>query len=134
MPLKIRKTIHRPNAIGSVLGADGLFLAIDPIWSNYTQAFDSGTITASDWTRVDNSISYVSPLLQCFTDYITYSLKKDTSNKNGKENNAESDRYGSLALRYKAPLLEANLFVNLTMYGFIASPAHRINRQWLLPS
>ena len=46
---------------GSVLGADGLFRAIDPIFANYTVGFGSGHVTASNWTRVDNAVSYVSP-------------------------------------------------------------------------
>ena len=46
---------------GSTLGANGLFRAIDPLFANYTEAFGSGMISASSWTRVDNAISYVTP-------------------------------------------------------------------------
>ena len=41
----------RMPLFGSVLGADGLFRAIDPLFANYTVAFGSGSVTGSDWTR-----------------------------------------------------------------------------------
>lgn len=114
----------RMPLFGSVLGADGLFRAIDPLWANYTSAFGSGQATASDWTRVDNAISYVTPTFAGLTGYAMYSLKKDTSTtKAGEESKAESDRYASLALRYQNGNLEGILVADMTMYGSVDSKA-----------
>ena len=112
----------RMPLFGSVLGADGLFRAIDPLWANYTSAFGSGQATASDWTRVDNAISYVTPTFAGLTGYAMYSLKKD-STKDGEESMAESDRYASLAVRYQNGNLEGILVADMTMYGSVDSKA-----------
>lgn len=110
---------------GSVLGADGLFRAIDPLFANYTVAFGSGTVTASDWTRAENTISYVSPTFAGLTGYAMYSLKKSSANgKTGEESKAESDRYASLALRYQNGGLEAVMVADMTMYGSVDSEGH----------
>lgn len=110
---------------GSVLGADGLFRAIDPLFANYTVAFGSGTVTASDWTRAENTISYVTPTFAGLTGYAMYSLKKSsTGTKTGEESTAESDRYASLALRYQNGGLEAVMVADMTMYGSIDSSDH----------
>lgn len=114
----------RMPLFGSVLGADGLFRAIDPLWANYTSAFGSGQATASDWTRVDNAISYVTPTFAGLTGYAMYSLKKDGSDtKKGEESKAESDRYASLAVRYQNGNLEGILVADMTMYGSVDSKA-----------
>lgn len=121
----------RMPLFGSVLGADGLFRAIDPLFANYTVAFGSGSVTGSDWTRVDNAISYVTPTFAGLTGYAMYSFRND-SNKtdangdptNAEESKAEADRYASLALRYQNGALEAVLVADMTMYGSVDSPAH----------
>ena len=59
---------------GSVLGANGLFRAIDPLFANYTSAFGSGAATASMWTRTDNSFSYRTPTYAGLTGYAMYSF------------------------------------------------------------
>lgn len=46
---------------GSVLGENGLFRAIDPLFANYTQGLGSGFASASIWTRVDNAFAYRTP-------------------------------------------------------------------------
>lgn len=113
----------RMPLFGSVLGADGLFRAIDPLWANYTVAFGSGAATASDWTRADNTFAYVTPTFAGFTGYAMYSLKKDGA-KDGEESKAESDRYASLALRYQNGNLEAVMVADMTMYGSAESSTH----------
>ena len=95
---------------GSTLGADGLF-------ANYVKAFGSGAITASSWTRVDNALSYVTPTVAGFTGYAMYSFKNDSSMGGVEGHGGESDRYASLAARYKAGALEAVLVADTTMYG-----------------
>ena len=102
---------------GSTLGADGLFRAIDPLFANYTKAFGSGHVTASSWTRVDNALSYVTPTVADFTGYAMYSFKNDSSKGGVEGHGGESDRYASLAARYKAGALEAVLVTDTTMYG-----------------
>lgn len=101
---------------GSVLGADGLFRAIDPLFANYTEAFGSGFVTASSWTRVDNAISYVSPTFAGFTGYAMYSFKNSVSGA-GTEGTSESDRYASLAVRYLGGPLEVVMVADTTIYG-----------------
>ena len=124
----------RMPLFGSVLGADGLFRAIDPLFANYTFAFGSGSVTASDWTRVDNAISYVTPTFAGLTGYSMYSFRNDsnktrtvsgvTSPTNAEESKAEADRYASLALRYQNGGLEAVLVTDMTMYGSVDTPDH----------
>ena len=113
----------RMPLFGSVLGADGLFRAIDPLFANYTLAFGSGSVTASDWTRVDNAISYVTPTFAGLTGYAMYSFKNDGTT-DAEESKAESDRYASLALRYQNGSLEAVLVTDMTMYGSVDKKEH----------
>lgn len=113
----------RMPLFGSVLGADGLFRAIDPLFANYTFAFGSGSVTASDWTRVDNAISYVTPTFAGLTGYAMYSFKNDGTT-DAEESKAESDRYASLALRYQNGSLEAVLVTDMTMYGSVDKKDH----------
>ncbi len=113
----------RMPLFGSVLGADGLFRAIDPLFANYTVAFGSGSVTGSDWTRVDNAISYVTPTFAGLTGYAMYSFKNDGTT-DAEESKAESDRYASLALRYQNGSLEAVLVTDMTMYGSVDKKEH----------
>lgn len=113
----------RMPLFGSVLGADGLFRAIDPLFANYTFAFGSGSVTASDWTRVDNAISYVTPTFAGLTGYAMYSFKNDGTT-DAEESKAESDRYASLALRYQNGSLEAVLVTDMTLYGSVDKKEH----------
>ena len=113
----------RMPLFGSVLGADGLFRAIDPLFANYTFAFGSGSVTASDWTRVDNAISYVTPTFAGLTGYAMYSFKNDGTT-DAEESKAESDRDASLALRYQNGSLEAVLVTDMTMYGSVDKKGH----------
>ena len=106
----------RMPIFGSVLGANGLFRAIDPLFANTTAGFGSGYATASMWTRVSNGISYRTPTFAGLTGYAMYSLKND-SLKNAEESKAESDRYASVALRYQNGGLEAVFVADTTMYG-----------------
>ena len=110
-----RFSFGRLCIFGSVLSQNGLFRAIDPLFSNYT-SFGSGKATASMWTRVDNAISYVTPTFAGFTGYAMYSFKND-STASGDENKSSADRYASLALRYQGHGLEAVLVADTTNWG-----------------
>ena len=102
---------------GSTLGANGLFRAIDPLFANYTEAFGSGMISASSWTRVDNAVSYVTPTFAGFTGYAQYSFKSNGQEKVGVEGKSSSDRYASLAMRYQGGAFEGIVVADTTMYG-----------------
>lgn len=103
---------------GSTLGANGLFRAIDPLFANYTEAFGSGLISASSWTRVDNAVSYVTPTWNGLTGYAQYSFKNDSRAAGGDEGRGGSaDRYASLAVRYQAGAVEGIVVADTTMYG-----------------
>lgn len=103
---------------GSVLSANGLFRAIDPLFANYTSAFGSGAVTASLWTRVDNAVSYRSPTVAGFTGYAMYSFKNDSKvDTTSREGMADADRYASLAVRFQQGPVEAVLVADTTMYG-----------------
>lgn len=112
-------TVGRMPIFGSVLGANGLFRAVDPVTANYTQAFGSGYAMASLMTRVDNGISYKTPTFAGFTGYAMYSTKMAQSGT-GEENEGSADRYASLAARYQAGSLEAILVADRTMYSNLA--------------
>lgn len=110
--------VGRLPIFGSVLGANGLFRAIDPLFANYTQAFGSGAVTASMWTRVDNAISYRTPTFSGFTGYAMYSFKNDSkTDTTNREGMADSDRYASAAVRFQQGPVEAVLVADTTMYG-----------------
>ena len=110
--------VGRLPIFGSVLGANGLFRAIDPLFANYTQAFGSGAVTASMWTRVDNAISYRTPTFSGFTGYAMYSFKNDSkTDTTSREGMADSDRYASAAVRFQQGTVEAVLVADTTMYG-----------------
>lgn len=102
---------------GSTLGADGLFRAIDPLFANYTQAFGSGQVTASSWTRVDNAVSFVSPTFAGFTGYAMYAFKKAASDAGDEGRGGDTDRYASIAARWQAGALETVVVADTTMYG-----------------
>ena len=51
---------------GSVLGANGLFRAIDPLFANYTVGFSSGFASASNWTRINNAVRLLTPTFAGF--------------------------------------------------------------------
>ena len=110
---------------GSTLGANGLFRAIDPLFANYTEAFGSGMISASSWTRVDNAVSYVTPAFAGFTGYAQYAFKINGQTA-GREGSANADRYAALALRYQGGALEGIIVADTTMYG-----SHRANSKHL---
>ncbi len=102
---------------GSVLGANGLFRAIDPTFANYTVSMGSGYATASMWTRVDNAISYRTPTFGGLTGYAMYSFKNDQVAQSGKENGGQVDRYGSLALRYQNGAFEGVAVADIYLWG-----------------
>ena len=103
---------------GSVLGANGLFRAIDPLFANYTVGFGSGFATASKLTRVNNALSYVTPTFSGVTGYAMYSFQTDTTeDKNQVEGKSSADRYASLALRYQNASLEGILVADTTLYS-----------------
>ena len=103
---------------GSVLGANGLFRAIDPLFANYTVGFSSGFASASKWTRVNNAVSYVTPTFAGVTGYAMYSFQTDTTtDPNQVEGKSSADRYASLALRYQNASLEGILVADTTLYG-----------------
>lgn len=102
---------------GSVLGANGLFRALDPVTANYTVGFGSGFATASSMTRVDNAISYKTPTFAGFTGYAMYSFKVNGKDGAGQEGDGSTDRYASLAVRYQQGPLEAVLIADQTRYG-----------------
>ena len=103
---------------GSVLGANGLFRAIDPLFANYTVGFSSGFASASKWTRVNNAVSYVTPTFAGVTGYAMYSFQTDTTDdKNQVEGKSSADRYASLALRYQNASLEGILVADTTLYS-----------------
>lgn len=108
---------------GSTLGANGLFRAIDPLFANYTEAFGSGMISASSWTRVDNAVSYVTPTFAGFTGYAQYSFKNDSKQENAVEGKSSADRYASVAIRYQGGAFEGILVADSTMWGNVRNDA-----------
>ena len=106
----------RMPVLGSVLGPNGLFRAIDPITANYTSALGSGYATASMWTRVDNAIAYRTPTYAGLTGYMMHSFKMDDVSEGDThvEGKGSSNRYTSLGLRYQAGAFEGILVGDMT--------------------
>lgn len=110
----------RMPIFGSVLGANGLFRAIEPLFANYTTGFSTSNATASMWTRVDNAISYKTPTFAGFTGYAMYSFQNDgvAGTKAGStEGKSSTDRYASVALRYLNNRFEAVFVADTTNWG-----------------
>ncbi len=111
----------RMPIFGSVLGANGLFRAIEPLFANYTTGFSTSNATASMWTRVDNAISYKTPTFAGFTAYAMYSFQNDSvagTTKGSTEGKSSTDRYASVALRYLNDRFEAVFVVDTTNWGY----------------
>ena len=106
----------RMPVLGSVLGPNGLFRAIDPITANYTSALGSGYATASMWTRVDNAIAYRTPTYAGLTAYMMHAFKMDNVSEGDThvEGKGSSNRYTSLGLRYQAGAFEGILVGDMT--------------------
>lgn len=106
----------RMPVLGSVLGPNGLFRAIDPITANYTSALGSGYATASMWTRVDNAIAYRTPTYAGLTAYMMHAFKMDDVSEGDThvEGKGSSNRYTSLGLRYQAGAFEGILVGDMT--------------------
>ena len=106
----------RMPVLGSVLGPNGLFRAIDPITANYTSALGSGYATASMWTRVDNAIAYRTPTYAGLTGHMMHSFKMDNVSEGDThvEGKGSSNRYTSLGLRYQAGAFEGILVGDMT--------------------
>ena len=106
----------RMPVLGSVLGPNGLFRAIDPITANYTSALGSGYATASMWTRVDNAIAYRTPTYAGLTGHMMHSFKMDDVSEGDThvEGKGSSNRYTSLGLRYQAGAFEGILVGDMT--------------------
>lgn len=112
----------RMPIFGSVLGANGLFRAIEPLFANYTTGFSTSNATASVWTRVDNAISYKTPTCAGFTGYAMYSLQNDSvagTKVGSTEGKSSTDRYASVALRYLNNRFEAVFVADTTNWGSI---------------
>ena len=106
----------RMPVLGSVLGPNGLFRAIDPITANYTSALGSGYATASMWTRVDNAIAYRTPTYAGLTAYMMHAFKMDDVSEGDThvEGKGSSNRYTSLGFRYQAGAIEGILVGDMT--------------------
>lgn len=112
----------RMPIFGSVLGANGLFRAIEPLFANYTTGFSTSNATASVWTRVDNAISYKTPTCAGFTGYAMYSFQNDSvagTKVGSTEGKSSTDRYASVALRYLNNRFEAVFVADTTNWGSI---------------
>ena len=110
----------RMPIFGSVLGANGLFRAIEPLFANYTTGFSTSNATASMWTRVDNAISYKTPTFAGFTGYAMYSFQNDSvagTKAGSTEGKSSADRYASVALRYLNNRFEAVFVADTTNWG-----------------
>ena len=102
------------STAGSTAMGGGAFTPYNGGWND---AGISG-FTGSDWGRVDNSLTYVSPSVAGFALHAQYSFKADsvTDGSAIRENSSKTDRYAALGVSYDQGPWRAALIGDYTMW------------------
>jgi predicted porin len=77
----------------------GMLTAFGPAWSKYTSMVTSAI--GENAPRMDNSVTYQTPLFAGFQAAIQYSFKMDDVKGAGEEGHASADRFYGASLTYK---------------------------------
>ena len=102
------------STAGSTAMGGGAFTPYNGGWND---AGISG-FTGSDWGRVDNSLTYVSPSVAGFALHAQYSFKADSMTDGSaiRENSSKTDRYAALGVSYDQGPWRAALIGDYTMW------------------
>ena len=89
----------------------GIFSPFSVLWGDAGIKAQTGT----DWGRIDNSLTYVSPSFSGLEIRAQYSFKNDGT-KTGDENSSDVDRYAALGVSYKNGPAQFGLIGDYSMW------------------
>ena len=93
----------------------GIFSPFSVLWGDAGIKAQTGT----DWGRIDNSLTYVSPSFSGLEIRAQYSFKNDGT-KTGDENSSDVDRYAALGVSYKNGPAQFGLIGDYSMWKNVA--------------
>lgn len=100
----------------------GIFSPFSVLWGDAGIKAQTGT----DWGRVDNSLTYVSPTFSGLQIRAQYSFKNDGT-ATGDENSSDVDRYAALGVSYKNGPAQFALIGDYTMWKNVAKATENID-------
>lgn len=100
----------------------GIFSPFSVLWGDAGLKAQTGT----DWGRVDNSLTYVSPSFSGLQIHAQYSFKNDGT-KTGDENSSDVDRYAALGVSYNNGPAQFALIGDYSMWQNVAKAKENID-------
>ena len=100
----------------------GIFSPFSVLWGDAGIKAQTGT----DWGRVDNSLTYVSPSFSGLEIRAQYSFKNDGT-KTGDENSSDVDRYAALGVSYKNGPAQFGLIGDYSMWKNVAKATENVD-------
>ena len=100
----------------------GIFSPFSVLWGDAGIKAQTGT----DWGRIDNSLTYVSPSFSGLEIRAQYSFKNDGT-KTGDENSSDVDRYAALGVSYKNGPTQFGLIGDYTMWKNVAKATENVD-------
>ena len=100
----------------------GIFSPFSVLWGDAGIKAQTGT----DWGRIDNSLTYVSPSFSGLEIRAQYSLKNDGT-KTGDENSSDVDRYAALGVSYKNGPAQFGLIGDYSMWKNVAKATENVD-------
>lgn len=115
----------REGKLISIAGAaamGGIFSPFSVLWGDAGIKAQTGT----DWGRIDNSLTYVSPSFSGLEIRAQYSFKNDGT-KTGDENSSDVDRYAALGVSYKNGPAQFGLIGDYSMWKNVAKATENVD-------
>lgn len=100
----------------------GIFSPFSVLWGDAGIKAQTGT----DWGRIDNSLTYVSPSFSGLEIRAQYSFKND-GGKTGDENSSDVDRYAALGVSYKNGPAQFGLIGDYSMWKNVAKATENVD-------
>ena len=100
----------------------GIFSPFSVLWGDAGIKAQTGT----DWGRIDNSLTYVSPSFSGLEIRAQYSFKNDGT-KTGDENSSDVDRYAALGVSYKNGPAQFGLIGDYSMWKNVAKATETVD-------
>ena len=100
----------------------GIFSPFSVLWGDAGIKAQTGT----DWDRIDNSLTYVSPSFSGLEIRAQYSFKNDGT-KTGDENSSDVDRYAALGVSYKNGPAQFGLIGDYSMWKNVAKATENVD-------
>ena len=100
----------------------GIFSPFSVLWGDAGIKAQTGT----DWGRIDNSLTYVSPSFSGLEIRAQYSFKNDGT-KTGDENSSDVDRYAALGVSYKNGPAQFVLIGDYSMWKNVAKATENVD-------